>query len=154
MLEQADGLLFNQLGNHVTQDGTDSVESLISGTDIPKANIIKQDLLHDKDGHRLAQLGARLHDAKAKWDNLSGQQEIDDIRRVILDQSADNTERSETQVFEGSRFGSRVQEWVEEQRYMSCVFWSAFITTLVNRRGLPQNTHTHIPFRKSVRVSL
>lgn len=85
MLEQPHRLLLDELCDHVAQDGADRVESLVGGADICQADIIQQDLLDDKDGHRLAQLRARLHDTQAEGDDLGGEQEVDDVRRVVLD---------------------------------------------------------------------
>lgn len=118
MLEKSNCLLFNQLGDHIAQNGSNSVESLISGTNVGKSDIIKQDLLHDEDGHSFAQLGACLHDAQAKGDDFGGQQEVDYIRRVILHQRTDHTEGGQAQVFERTRFRSGIKKWVKKKRNM------------------------------------
>ena len=116
MLQQSGGLLLNELGHHVAQDGPDCVESLVGGADVVQAVVVQQDLLDNEDGNGLAELRAGLHDAEAQGDDLGGQQEVDDLGRVVLDQSADHTQGSEAEVFEGSRLGGRVEEWVEEKR--------------------------------------
>ena len=115
MLEEPNSLLLNQLGDHIAQNGSNSVESLISGTNVGKSDIIKQDLLHNEDGHSFAQLGACLHDTQAKRDDFGGQQEINDIRRVILHQRTDHTEGGQAQVLERARFRSGIKKWVQKK---------------------------------------
>jgi hypothetical protein len=88
MLQQPGCLLLNQLSYHIAEHRADSIEALICSTNIVESMIIEQDLLHDEDGHRLAQLRSSLHNAKAEWYDFGGQQEIDDIGRIILDQSS------------------------------------------------------------------
>jgi hypothetical protein len=56
VLEQADSLLLHQLVDHVAEYGTDSVEALVSLTDVGKPNVVKEDLLNDEDSHSLAEL--------------------------------------------------------------------------------------------------
>lgn len=116
MLQESGGLLLDQLRHHVAQDGADGIEPLIRGTDVVESMVIKKNLLYNENGHGLAQLGTRLHDSQAQWDNLRGQEKVDHIRRVILDERSDDTKRGETKVFEGSRLGSRVEERIQEQR--------------------------------------
>lgn len=65
VLQQPDCLLFNQLSDHVTQDHPDRVKPFVSRTDISEPNIVKEDLLHNEDGDRLAQLGPRFHYSEA-----------------------------------------------------------------------------------------
>lgn len=91
MLEKADSLLFNELSDHIAQDGTHSIESLIGSADICKADIVKQDLLNYENGDRFAELGTSFHDAEAEWDDLGGQQEVDHVGGVILHQRADDS---------------------------------------------------------------
>ena len=119
VLEQPHGLLLHQLSDHVAQHGPHGVESLVGGADVGKTNIIQQYLLYNEDGHRLAQLRARLHNAKAERDDLGSEKEVDDIRGVILDQCTDHAQGGEAQVFERARFRSGVEEWVEEKRDVS-----------------------------------
>lgn len=116
MLEQANSLLFHQLVDHVAQDGTDSIEALVCLANVREANIVEEYLLYDENGDGLAELGASLHDAQTKRDDLGCQEEVDDLGRIILDESADNTKRSKAKVFEWSRLGRRVKERVEEKR--------------------------------------
>jgi hypothetical protein len=65
MLEQTSRLLLHKLGHHVAQDGSDGKEALVGGANVVEAAVIEEDLLHNKDGDGLAQLGTRLHDPKA-----------------------------------------------------------------------------------------
>ena len=53
MLKQANGLLFDQLTNHITQDCADSIETLISLANVCETGVIKQYLLNNKDCHGL-----------------------------------------------------------------------------------------------------
>jgi hypothetical protein len=41
MLEETDGLLFYQLSDHVTQDGANSIESLVCLADVCETSVIK-----------------------------------------------------------------------------------------------------------------
>lgn len=115
MLEKANSLLFNQLRDHIAQNRSDSVESLVSGANVGKPNIIKQDLLDNEDGNSLAQFRTSLHDAQAERDDFGGQEEVNNVRRVILDQCTDHTEGSQTKVFERTRLRSGIQERVKEK---------------------------------------
>lgn len=119
MLQKPHSLLLNKLRDHVAQDGSDRIKSLISGTDICKTDIIKKNLLYNENRHRLAEFGPSLHDAEAKRNYFSRQEEVDHVRRVILHQCADNTEGGESQVLEGTRLGGGVKEWIEEKRDVS-----------------------------------
>ncbi len=119
MLEKSDRLLFDKLGHHVAEYGADRVETFIGGTDVGETDVVEKDLLHNKDCHRLAELRSRLHDSKTKRNDLGCKEEVDDVRRIILHQSSDNAKGSQPKVFEGSRFGGRVEEGVEEERDMS-----------------------------------
>lgn len=60
-----------------------------------------------------------LHDTKTEGDNLSREEEIDDLSivrgvdRLVtgwFDEGADDTKRGKTKVLEGSSFRSRVQK--------------------------------------------
>lgn len=120
MLEKSSSLGLDQLGNHIAQDRTDGVEALVSSANVVETIVIKQNLLHNEDGHGLAKLRARLHYAKTERNDLRRQEEVDDVGRIILDQSANNAEAGQSQVFERSRLGRRVEEGIEEQRNMRC----------------------------------
>lgn len=118
MLEQPHCLLLNKLSHHVAQDCSHSVKSLVCSTNVRKTDIIQQNLLYNEDRHRFAQFRARLHDAKAKRDDLRGKKKINNIRRIILDKRTNNAKGREAQVFERARLRSRVKERVEKQRNM------------------------------------
>ena len=79
VLEESCRLLFDKLRDHVAQHRSNSVESLIGGTNIIQPMIIEKDLLNDEYGHGLAELGAGLHDSEAERDNFGGEEEVDDI---------------------------------------------------------------------------
>lgn len=119
MLQKPYGLLLHELGDHVAQNSPHSIESLVCRTNICKTNIIKQDFLNDKDSNCFAQLRTGFHDTEAEGDNLGCEKEVDDIRRVILDQRSDHTKRGEAKVFERARFGGRIQEGIKKKWDMS-----------------------------------
>lgn len=121
MLEQASGLGFDQLSHHVAENCTDRVESLIGGANVVETVIVKQNLLHDKDSHGLAKFGACLHDAQAKRDDLGGEEEVNHLGRVVLDESTNNTQACEAEILEGARLGCCVEEGIEEQGNVSCI---------------------------------
>jgi len=77
--------------------------------------IVQQNLLHDEDGHSLAQFRSSLHNAKAERNDLGSEKEIDHIGRIVFDKRSYDTERCETKVFEWSGLGSRVEERIEEE---------------------------------------
>lgn len=79
MLQQSSSLLFNKLIYHITQDSSHSVKSLVRGADVVQSMIVKQDLLHDKNGNGLAEFRAGLHDPQAKGDNLCREEEVDHV---------------------------------------------------------------------------
>lgn len=152
MLQQPGSLLLDQLAYHVTEDGADGVESLVGGADVVQAIVVKKDLLHDEDGDGLAELRARLHDAQTERNDLGGQQEVDDLGRVVLDKGANDTEAGEAEVFEGPRLGRRVQEGIEIERNVGWERdWSVAIAHGVLGGGTGCGS---IPLRNSVRVSL
>lgn len=102
MLKKTCSLLLNELGHHVAEDGANSVESLVSGANVVQAIVVEQNLLHNEDGDRLAQLGSCLHNTQTQWDDLGSQEEVDNLGRIVLNQSPNNTERSKSQVFKGT----------------------------------------------------
>jgi hypothetical protein len=112
MLQKTNCLLFYQLIDHVAQNGTNGVEAFICLADVCQSDIVEEYLLHDKNGDGLGELGAGFHDSEAERDNLGGEEEVDDFTRVILDECADDAEGCKTKVFEGSRFGSGIEEGV------------------------------------------
>jgi hypothetical protein len=120
MLEQPGSLLFDQLAHHVAENGAYGIEPLIGGADVVEAIVVKKDLLHDEDGDSLAELRPGLHNTQTERNDLGGQQEVDDLGRVVLDKSADYTEASEPEVLERARFGGRVKERIEIEGDMGC----------------------------------
>jgi hypothetical protein len=115
VLEQADSLLLDQLVDHVAKNGANSIETLIGLANVRKPNVVQQDLLYDEDGYSLTEFRSGLHDAQAKGNDLSGQEEVDDFRRIVFDERANNAERCKTEVLEWSRLGRCVEERVEEE---------------------------------------
>ena len=119
MLEKARRLLLDELANHVAENGAHGVEPLVRRADVVEAVVIQEYLLHNEDGDRLAQLGARLHDAEAERYYLGGQEEVDNLGRVVLDKGPDDAKRREAEILERPRLGSRVKEGIEEERDVS-----------------------------------
>ena len=118
MFQQPIRPLIHQILYHIAQHAAHGVESLVSLADVVQAHVVEQDLLDDEDGDRLAELGAGLHDAEAERDDLGGEEEVDHVGGVVLNESADHAERGQAQVFEGAGFGGCVEEGVEEERDM------------------------------------
>lgn len=79
VLQQAHGLLLDELVNHVAQHSANRVEALVGLADVGKASVIKKYLLNNEDSDGLAKLGARLHDAQAQRDDLRSEQEVDNL---------------------------------------------------------------------------
>ena len=84
MLEQTNSLSLHQLIDHVAEDSSNSIEPLVGVADVGQASLIEQDLLHDKDGDCLGELGARLHDAQAEGYDLGREEEVDNGVVIIL----------------------------------------------------------------------
>ena len=91
MLQEPCSLLFDQLSYHIAEDCTNGVEPFIRSADVVQAVIVKEDLLDNEDGHRFAQLRARLHDSKAQRYDFRGQEEVDHVRRIVLDEGSNDT---------------------------------------------------------------
>ena len=82
MLQQSNSLSFDKTNNHVAQHRSNSVESLVCGTDISKAGVIKQNFLNDEDGHCFRELTSGLHDPQTQRYDLGGQEKCDRWRGV------------------------------------------------------------------------
>lgn len=85
VLEQSCGLLLNELGYHVAEDSSNSVKSLVGGTDVVETVVIQQNLLDDEDGNSLAELRTGLHDTQTERNDLGGQKKVDDVGGIVLD---------------------------------------------------------------------
>jgi hypothetical protein len=101
MLQEPHSLLVNKLSDHITENGANSVESLVGLADVLQSHVIEQDLLDDEDSNGLAELRSSLHDTEAKRNDLGSEEEVDNLCRVVLDQSADDTKRGQAKVFKG-----------------------------------------------------
>lgn len=64
VLEQACGLLFHKLADHVAKYGADSVEAFIGSTNVVEPIIVEKNLLNYENGDGLGQLRASFHDSK------------------------------------------------------------------------------------------
>lgn len=131
MLQQACSLLLDQLAHHIAENGADGIEPLIGGTYVVQAIIVKKDLLHNKDGNGLAKLGSGLHDAQTERNDFGGQQEVDDLGRVVLDEGANYTKAGEPEVLERTGFGGSVEEGIKVEGNMG---WERKLSaTMVHR---------------------
>lgn len=63
----------------------------------------------------LADLGAALHDPQTQRDDLRGQEEVDHLLLVRLDQGADHAEGGEPQVLGGPRLAHCIEEEIQTQ---------------------------------------
>lgn len=115
VLKETSSLGLDKLSNHVAQDRTNGVEALIGGADVVEAIVIKQNLLHNEDGHSLAKFGASLHDSQAERDNLGCEEEVDDFRRVVLHECSNDTKARQSEILKWPRLGRRIEERVEEE---------------------------------------
>ena len=79
VLKKSCRLLLHKLRNHVAEDSSDSIETLVCSANVVQPVVIKKDLLHDEDRNSLAKLGAGLHDAEAQWNNLGSEEEVDNV---------------------------------------------------------------------------
>lgn len=106
--------------NHIAKNCADSVEALVGGANVIKAIVVQENLLDNEDGNRLAELRARLHDAKTQRDDFGREEEVDDVGRIILHQGANHAQAGKSKVFERSRLGGRVEERIEEEGDVGC----------------------------------
>ena len=72
--------------------------------------------MQDEGGHGLGELAALLHDPEAQGDDLCGEEEVDDLLFIGLDQCSDDAQAGEAEVLEGTGLRDRVQERVQIQR--------------------------------------
>lgn len=128
MLQQPDGLLVHQLRHHVGQHGANSVEALVGLADILQPHVIKQNLLDNEDGDGLAKFTARLHNTEAQRDDLSREEEVDNIAAVVLDQSADDAKGRQAEILERSALRGGVEEGIQEEGNVRCVLLASVAT--------------------------
>lgn len=121
MLEQASSLGLDELSNHIAEDRANGIESLVGGTDVVETIVIKENLLHNKDGNSLAKFRASLHDSEAEGNDLGCEQEVDNFGGVIFHQSPDDAKTGQPEIFEWARLGRGVEERVEEERDVCCI---------------------------------
>ena len=123
VLEKAYSLGMGKVIDHQTEDVDDGVEPLISMAYICETDFVEKNLLHDKDGDRLGELCAVLHDPQAKRNDFRGEEKVDNlciiglIDRLAacrLDEGTNHSQGGQPEVLERSRFRSRIEEWVEE----------------------------------------
>ena len=113
MLQQPLARLLAQLDHHLAQDHGHVGEPVVGLADVVEAGLVQQDLLQDEGGHRLAQLRAALHDPQTQRDDLRGEQEVDHLLLVRLDEGPDDPEGGEAEVLEGPGLADGVEEGVE-----------------------------------------
>lgn len=112
MLEKTDGLLLDKLIDHVAEHCAHCIEALVCLTDIGKADVVEQDLLHNEDSNSLTKLRACLHNTKAERDDLGCEEKVDHLGGVVLDERTDDTQGGQAEVLEGTRLGRGVEEGV------------------------------------------
>ena len=110
--------MLDKLRDHVAQNRSHGVKSLVSSTNICKAYIVEQNFLYNEDRHRLAQFRTGFHDTEAKGNDLRGKKEVDDIRGVIFHQGTDHAQGSKTEIFKRARLGRGIEKRIEEKRNM------------------------------------
>lgn len=110
VLQEPCGLLLHELADHVTKNGTDGIESFIGGANIVQSTVVKQYLLDDENGDRLAKFRPSLHDSEAQRNDLGSKKKIDNLGRVVLHKGTDDSQGGKSQIFEGSRFGCGIQK--------------------------------------------
>mmetsp|Transcript_306 Transcript_306/g.1015 ORF Transcript_306/g.1015 Transcript_306/m.1015 type:complete len:309 (+) Transcript_306:263-1189(+) len=115
MLEEPGRLRLFQGGNHLPENALHCVEALGRGANVTKPVLVQDDFFQNKDGHRLRKLSALAHDAQAQRDDVRANKELHDLRVVVLDKGADNTQRREAKVLEGLRLRAGAEERVEVQ---------------------------------------
>jgi len=113
MLEQTSRLLLHELGDHIAEHRTHGVETLVRSADIIETVVVQQYLLNNKDGNGLRQLRARLHNPQTKGNDLSGQEKVDDLGRVVFNKGANDSETGKAKVLEWARLRGGVEERVE-----------------------------------------
>jgi hypothetical protein len=84
VFEQAHREALDELEDHVLKHGGDGIETLVGMAYVGEAGLVEEDLLDDEDGDGLGELGACLHDAQAKGNDLGGEEEVNDSVIVIL----------------------------------------------------------------------
>ena len=77
-----------------------------------------QYLLNDECGDCFRQFRPSFHDSQTERYDLSVQQLFDDLRIIDLNESSDNAQTHESQVFIALTLLDRVQKRVEEQWYV------------------------------------
>ena len=63
-------LVLSLRNNHIIENGGHGEEALSCLTKMTQARIVEQNLLNDKRGDGLAELGAAFHYSQAQWDDL------------------------------------------------------------------------------------
>jgi hypothetical protein len=134
VLEKPDCLRLDKLVDHVTEHSSNSVEPLICMANVCQTGFIQQNLLDNENGDSFRQLGASFHNAKTERNDLCRKKEVDDGVIVVLlgngthskrgatswrelqhlDESTDDSKRSESQIFKRSSLRCRIEERVEE----------------------------------------
>lgn len=93
VLQEPCRLLLNQLVDHVAQNCPHGVEPFVGCAYVVEAIVVQEYLLDDEYSHRLAQFRASLHDPETEGDNFRRQEEINHLRRIILHESANDSQR-------------------------------------------------------------
>lgn len=82
-------------------------------TDVLKSDPVQQDFLDDKDGHGSAKFVPCFHDPQAEWDNLGGDEELDDLWVLVLDERPDDAQTGQPQVLKGPGLARSTQAGIQ-----------------------------------------
>jgi len=113
VLEKPLRRLLGQLDHHLAQDHCNVREPVVSLTNVVEASFVEQNFLENKCCHCFAQLRPALHDAQAEGDDLSGEEEVDNLLLIRLDKSSNDSKRGKPQVLKWPGLRDGVEEWVE-----------------------------------------
>ena len=83
-------------------------EPIVRLTDVRKTAVVQQNLLQDERGHSFTQLGAALHDAQAKRNDLRGEQKRNYLLLVGFYQRSNHSQTRQSEILERTRLADRV----------------------------------------------
>ena len=88
-------VVVDQLLQHTVQHRRNCEEPLHSCTDVAESLLITEDLLDDEGSHCFGKSLSVLHDPETKRDDLSLHEEGDGVGITLLDESSDDSQRSD-----------------------------------------------------------
>lgn len=90
-------------------------KAIVGLTNVREPAVVQEYLLENEGGDGLGQLRAAFHDSQAERNNLGSQQKSDDLLFVCFHECPDDSQASETEIFEGTSLRRCVQEWIQEE---------------------------------------